>query len=88
MRSKNRSPKKRDDELRFPIRIRVTVPEDGFGPRYDAIQQWLEEHVGRGNYAWNADSRPGVDASAVYFFDPAFVAPFIEAKELELVSLK
>ena len=86
MSTRSRSPKKREDELRFPIRVRIKVPEQGFGPRYDAMLSWLDENVGRGNYAWNADSLPGLDATAIYFFDPAPIAPFIKAMGLELVG--
>jgi hypothetical protein len=32
-------------ESRFPIRIAIKVPPDGFGQRYTPMCQWLDEKV-------------------------------------------
>jgi len=41
MRTRSRSPKKAKVEQAFPIRIRVKVPEDGYGQQYIEMQEWL-----------------------------------------------
>ncbi|MCK0101184.1 hypothetical protein [Pseudohalocynthiibacter sp. F2068] len=86
MRTRSRSPKKAKDEQIFPIRVRVKVPEEGYGQQYVEIQEWLIENAGRDNFAWNADSVPGIDASAFYFYDLEIAVRFIERFGLSLVE--
>ena len=50
--------------------------------------RWLEENVWRSSFAWNAENLPGVDATAIYFDDPAPIFPVIEALSLELIGLE
>lgn len=84
MRTKSRSARKKKDQLEFPIRIRVMVPEMGYGVLYNEIREWLEEHAGRGNFAWHSDMQPGADASAFYFKDARLIQPFLDRFGLEL----
>lgn len=50
-----RSPPQRDiDERFFPVRIYFRVPEGGLLKTLPQIYQWLDTHVGRGDYAWHA----------------------------------
>ncbi|MBS9719048.1 hypothetical protein ACFFUT_09595 [Pseudohalocynthiibacter aestuariivivens] len=86
MRTRSRSPKKAKDERAFPIRIRVKVPEDGYGRQYIEMQEWLLEHAGRDNFAWNSDSVPGIEASAFYFNDLAIAVRFMDRFGLRLVE--
>ncbi len=87
MATRSRSPKKAADEKYFPIRVRVQVPEEGFGHTLYEIHNWLDAHAGRGCWGWNADnvlSRDSRDATAFYLLDEQLIAPFIEAFDLEL----
>jgi len=84
MRTKSCSSKKRKDEQEFPIRVRVLTPELGYGKQYDEIYKWLEEHAGRGNFAWHSDTIPGADASAVYFKEAGLVQPLLDKFRLVL----
>ena len=86
MRTRARSHKKAKDEKAFPIRIRVKVPENGYGNQYAEIHEWLLEHAGRDNFAWNADSVPGIDASAFYFYDLEIAVRFMDRFGLNLVE--
>lgn len=61
------SPRCRADELRFPVRIKIRVPPDGLGVMLDQALSWLEEEVGRGNFAqWPVESIGG-SATAFHF---------------------
>ncbi len=66
--SRSRSPKKTNDEAGFPIRIRVLVPEAGFGSQLDEMYDWLKKRT-KNDYAINADSLPGRDAMSIYLRD-------------------
>ncbi len=87
--TRSRSPKKAADEKYFPIRVRVQVPEEGFGYKLSEIHCWLNTHAGRGRWGWNADnvlSRGARDAVSFYMLDEQLIAPLIEAFELELAQ--
>ena len=64
-------PQAKVDEQTFPIRVRLVVPERGFGVALDEMHAWLREHVGR-NYAWHGGDWGGdfwnrVQTSTLYF---------------------
>ena len=44
-----------DVERRFPVRVRIRVPDDGFGRRLTDYHEWLWRHVGSGNFALQSD---------------------------------
>ena len=84
-RTRSRSPKKKLDEARFPIRVRVAVPEEGLGNLLDELVRWLDLEAGCGNWAENSDTLPRQDAMSIYLKDPALVAPMLANFGLELV---
>lgn len=86
-RTRSPSPQKRRDELRFPVRIRIEVPKEGFGRQLDEMHLWLTNNAGRDGYAWHADTLPGVDASAVYLRDEWLVGSFVERFGLKLAGI-
>jgi len=79
-------------ERRFPVRIRVAVPAEGFGSRLDAIKAWLDDNCGADGWAMTPSGLRGVvnDAVAVYFRDAAlaggFVARWCRGSEVESVE--
>ncbi len=75
--SRSRSPKKTNDEAGFPIRIRVLVPEAGFGHRLDEMYDWLKRHT-KNDFAINSDSLPGVDSMSIYLWDLGIGKEFVE----------
>ncbi|MBL1437669.1 MAG: hypothetical protein COB08_015880 [Rhodobacteraceae bacterium] len=75
--SRSRSPKKTDDEAGFPIRIRVLVPEAGFGIHLDEMYDWLKRRT-ENDFAINADSLPGTDAMSIYLRDWGIGKEFVE----------
>lgn len=83
----SRSRLKLNAERRFPIRVRITTPEYGYGATYDAIHRWLLDEVGRGNFVWTSDNQPGHDASAVYLSDLDIAQRMVERFGLELLYL-
>jgi len=87
-RARGRSTKHRDDERRFPIRIRVRVPENGFGRKLDQLYAWLDDMAGKGGYAIDPGTVPGIEAISIYLDEPALVRVMIETFELELVEFR
>jgi hypothetical protein len=55
-------------ESRFPIRIAIRVPLDGFGQRYAAMCIWLDENCGINGWSIAPAGTRGIlnDAVAVY----------------------
>ncbi|WP_372572610.1 hypothetical protein [Ruegeria jejuensis] len=87
MRTKSRPRKKAADELFYPLRVRVLVPLDGFGRRYEELYRSMDERAGRGLWGHNADCVPRYDlrdTTAFYMAVPGLVAPFLETFDLEL----
>jgi len=87
-RTRSPSPQKRRDEQRFPVRIRIEVPEEGFGRQLDEMHQWLTDNAGRDGFAWHADTLPGLDASAVFLRDERLVGTFVQQFDLKLVGVE
>ena len=83
------TPQKQIDDRAFPVRVRIVVPETGHGSRMDAMLRWLDQELGRREFAWHSGGSgwPGFDASAVYFRHPRDAARFMEAfGELQLAD--
>ncbi len=66
-------------ERRFPYRITVGVPTDGFGMRLTEMFAWLDENCGADGWAMTPAGLRGVvnDAVAVYFLDATSAAAFV-----------
>lgn len=80
------TPQRRIDDIAFPVRVKVVVPPNGFGRRFDDMHAWLDRTVGRGDYAHHATEAMGAQATAFYFRDPATAAAFVDAFGLELAD--
>jgi len=66
-------------ERYFPVRVRVAVPETGFGAQLNHMQAWLDEHAGMDGYFTGAQTLVGMqDAMLVYFVDAKVAAEFCE----------
>jgi len=88
MATRSRSDQKRGDEMFFPVRLRVCVPEEGFGRQLDMMHKWLNENAGRGGWGQNADqvlSREPVHSVSFYFRDISLAATFVEMFGLDLI---
>ncbi|WP_231493221.1 SOS response-associated peptidase family protein [Paracoccus pantotrophus] len=72
-------PQKQVDEMYFPIRAYFHVPKDGL-KESAALYAWLDQHIGRPNYAWHAGgSSSGRDQIALYFRTAEALAGFTAA---------
>jgi hypothetical protein len=71
----------RDAERRFPLRIRIAVPPDGFDSRLDQIFAWLDTNCGFDGWTSTPSSTRGVvnDALAIYFVDAMIAIYFVDA---------
>jgi hypothetical protein len=65
-------------ERYFPVRVRVAVPDEGFGAQFDAMHAWLEAQIGRGAFWIGASSGPSQDAALFYFLDVDAAKGFID----------
>jgi hypothetical protein len=66
-------------ERRFPVRIRIGVPPDGFGQRYVQITAWLDENCGADGWVMTPSGMRGVlnDAMSIYFLDATLASAFV-----------
>jgi len=75
------SPRKaqREAERNFPVRVRVAVPQDGFGRQLLVMHAWLDEVCGEAGWTSAPAGLAGVvnDAVAFYFDDTAFAQAFV-----------
>jgi hypothetical protein len=76
-----RSPSQTDvADQSFPIRIKFVVPPRGLGTTSDDLWSWLNEHVGRGQFAIHPAPMLGGSAIGVHLRDlvqaQALVAAF------------
>jgi hypothetical protein len=69
----------REVERRFPVRIRIAVPPDGFGRQLAVMHAWLDETCSPDGWATAPAGLGGVvnDAVAFYFADAAFGHAFV-----------
>ena len=75
------SPRKaqRDAERNFPVRVRIALPQDGFGRQLSVMHAWLDEVCGEAGWTSAPAGLVGVvnDAVAFYFDDAAFAQAFV-----------
>jgi hypothetical protein len=66
-------------ERRFPVRVRVAVPQAGFGQRLTEMHGWLDENCGVDGWLMTPSGLRGVvnDAVALYFLQAAHAAAFV-----------
>jgi hypothetical protein len=66
-------------ERRFPVRIRVGVPPNGFCQRYAQMTAWLDENCGADGWAITPSGIRGVlnDAVSIYFLDATLASAFV-----------
>jgi hypothetical protein len=55
----------RDAERRFPVRIRIAVPDRGLGERLDRLQEWLDQNAGADGWAMTPSGVRGVLNDAI-----------------------
>jgi hypothetical protein len=69
----------READRRFPVRVRVAVPPDGFGRQLAVMHAWLDETCGADCWSSAPSGLTGVvnDAVAFYFDDAAFAHAFV-----------
>jgi len=73
------SPQRRIDDEAFPVRVKLLVPEGGFGQQLTDLHAWLDREAGRGEYAFHAASTLGIPngAVAIYFRTPETAHRFV-----------
>ena len=64
---------------RFPVRIRIALPEGGLGERLGEMHRWLDDTCGAAGWAMTPSGGKGVanDAMAIYFTDAAIASAFV-----------
>ena len=84
--SRRTAPQHKADDIAFPVRVKVRVPECGFGTLLAQIYTWLDREIGRGEYAHHSATAIGMDATAFYFRNPEAAAQFVSAFDLKLAD--
>jgi hypothetical protein len=77
------TPARISDDRYFPVRVRIAVPQDGFGEQLNTMYGWLNMHAGRGNYAIHGTPNDlyaalSVEAVFFYFVDISVAKAFVE----------
>ena len=73
------TPARITDDRYFPVRVRIGVPQGGFGEQLNVMHGWLNLHAGRGNFAIHgAPNDLSVDAALFYFMDIVVARAFVE----------
>ena len=69
----------RDAERQFPVRVRIAVPQGGFGRQLAVMHAWLDEVCGEAGWTSAPAGLAGVvnDAVAFYFDDTALAQAFV-----------
>ncbi len=69
----------RDAERRFPVRIRIAVPDRGLGDRLNQFQEWLDQNAGADGWAWTPSGIRGIanDALSIYLADATIASTFV-----------
>ncbi|RJE87945.1 hypothetical protein [Paracoccus onubensis] len=81
------TPQKKIDDRAFPVRVIVELPEIGKHRPLDEMYQWLDQNIGRGDYAWHSGGRNPLlgECVALYFRHPKPAVDFLAAiPELKL----
>lgn len=68
-----------DAERRFAVRVRIAVPQGGFGRQFSDMHAWLDDACGKAGWASAPAGLVGVanDAVAFYFDDAAIAQAFV-----------
>jgi hypothetical protein len=63
----------------LPVRIRIAVPQNGFGSQLDQMIAWLDASCGPGFWATAPSGTSGVvnDALAIYFLNAELARAFV-----------
>lgn len=69
---------KRDD-LAFPVRVKVRVPNTGLGKLFDDMIDWLKANVPAADYACHSAPGVGCSTAAFYFRDAGIAHAFVSA---------
>jgi hypothetical protein len=69
----------RDAERRFRVRIRLAVPDRGFGQRINQIPEWLDQNAGADGWAMTPSGIRGVlnDAISIHLADAMIASAFV-----------
>lgn len=79
-------PSRQTDDLRFPVRVRVAVPWNGFATLLPAMQDWLDRELGPGAYAQHGGRSAAAPVSVFYFRDTRAADRFVAAFGLVLAD--
>lgn len=70
----------------FPVRLRVRVPDNGFGRQLNDMHAWLDESLGHDNYfVWSERGPP--EAALFYFPDVRSAQAFVDRFACGLAAL-
>ena len=77
------TPARITDDRFFPVRVRIAVPQGGFGEQLNVMYGWLNMHAGRGNFAIHSvpndlNAVLGSDAAHFYFVSIEVARAFVE----------
>jgi hypothetical protein len=69
----------RRDELAFPVRVKIRVPDDGLGNALDAMIDWLRANLPAPDYACHSAPGLGCSTAAFHFRNVETAHAFVSA---------
>lgn len=66
--SRSRYQKDKNAEWKFPVRIRIVIPELGFWQMNYKMEEWLAKRYGRDGFARTSGRMPGINDSGFFYF--------------------
>ena len=76
--SRRTTPQKKIDDLAFPVRVKLAIPDNGLGCRLEAINSWLKSHMSSGDFACHSHEGLTCGTLAIYFRSVRDAASFSE----------
>lgn len=67
------------DELAFPVRVKIRVPDTGLGPMLDAMIDWLRCNLSSADYACHSAHGLACSTAAFYFRNLEAAQAFLSA---------
>jgi hypothetical protein len=62
------TPQKVIDERSFPVRLKIWVPENGFGQDLSKMILWLQDNLPRGDFADHQGGLTGLRETLAFYF--------------------
>ena len=83
------TPASKTDDAKFPVRVRLRTPDNGYGRQLNEMHEWLDDHAGRDGYAVHGFNLPGIPEGGLWYFRKVETAhTFVERFGCEVLVIE